>query len=54
MVASQSGSTTMSTEAKQIRREMAFDTSISRILMSVVALYAIGCTAITTIHLYGL
>jgi ribonuclease PH len=44
----------MSTETRQIRREMAFDTSISRILMSVVALYAVGCTAITAIHLYGL
>ncbi len=44
----------MSTESKQIRRDMAFDTSISRILMSVVALYAVGCTVITVVHLYGL
>jgi ribonuclease PH len=54
MVFSQPRSTTMSTESKQIRRDMAFDTSISRILMSVVALYAVGCTAITFVHLYGL
>lgn len=44
----------MSIETKQIRRDMAFDTAINRILMSIVALYAVGCTAITTIHLYGL
>lgn len=54
MVTSQQRSTTMSIETKQIRRDMAFDTAINRILMSIVALYAVGCTAITTIHLYGL
>lgn len=44
----------MSTETRNIRRAMAFDASVRTIATSVIALYALGCTVITVMHIVHL
>jgi hypothetical protein len=41
----------MSTETRNIRRAMAFDSSLRTFAMSAIALYALGCTLVTVVHI---